>query len=218
MTCLWGELYLRSSLCLRRDMDDERELQRRMQRVSGLVQEIEQFTDPAARAKAKELMQAVMDLHSSGLERVMEIVFNSGEPGARIIAEMSKDPLVSSLLVLYGLHPDELATRVTRAIESLGRDLRVQSCNLELLDIHGSEVRVRITPGPHTCGSTSRQLRTTVEDAICGAAPDVTSLVIEGLDGQAASGFVSLDKLLASPASTGLTMSYSPAVRRDGAD
>lgn len=182
-------------------MDQDKELQRRMQRIGGLVHEIEELTDPAAQAKAKELMQAVMELHGSGLERVMEIIFQAGEPGMRIIGELGNDPLVSSLLVLYGLHPDDLATRVTRAIESLSWELRAQSCEVELLGINGSEVRVRVSTGPHTCGSTAKQLRTTVEDAICAVAPDVTALVVEGLDGRSASGFVALDKLMASPAS-----------------
>lgn len=209
--CLHSRPYLWGS------MDDDKDLQRRMQRIGTLVQEIEEFTDPAARAKAKELMQAVMDLHGSGLERALEIIFNAGEPGMRIIDDLGSDPLVSSLLVLYGLHPDDLATRVGKAVEALGRDLRPQGCAVELLGIDGNSVRVRMAPGPHTCGSTARQLRAKAEEAICAAAPDVISIVIEGLDGQSASGFVSLDKLLETPASSGLVTGYSPAVRRDGA-
>lgn len=199
-------------------MDEDKDFQRRMKRIGALVQEIEEFSDSVARAKAKELMQAVMDLHGSGLERVMEIIFQAGEPGAHIINDLGNDPLVSSLLVLYGLHPDDLGTRVNKVVESLNRDLQKQSCAVELLDISGNDVRVRATPGPHTCGSTAKQLRTTVEEAIYGAAPDVVSLVVEGLDGQAASGFVSVDRLMASPASPAKMTSYSPAVRRDGAD
>ena len=39
------------------------------------------FADPEARASAKALVQLVLDLHAAGLERVMEIVAKSGEPG-----------------------------------------------------------------------------------------------------------------------------------------
>ena len=45
---------------------------------------LETIADPAARAATKELVQLLMDMHGAGLERVMEIVFQSGEPGVRI--------------------------------------------------------------------------------------------------------------------------------------
>lgn len=198
---------------------DDKELQRRTQRIGALVQEIEEFSDPVARAKAKELIQAVMDLHGSGLEQVMEIIFRAGEPGTRIIDDLGNDPLVSSLLVLYGLHPQELATRVDRAIDCLNAQLRAQSCKVDLVSISSGDVRVRVAAGPHTCGSSSRQLQATVEEVIRGAAPDLSSLAIDGLDGLAASGFVSLDKLLASPPSPGvMSRCSSTAARGDSAD
>lgn len=194
-------------------MADDKQVQHRIQRIGGLVHEIEEFADPASRAKAKELMQSVMDLHGNGLERVMEIIFQAGDPGIRIIDELGRDPLVGSLLVLYGMHPETLESRVTRAVEALAVELHKKSCSVELLRINAGEVRMRVSTGPHTCGSTTSQLRSQVEEAIYGAAPDVASLIVEGLDGQPANGFVSLDKLLASPAAPGLV-----ATGTDGAD
>jgi hypothetical protein len=50
----------------------------------------------------------------------------------------------------------------------------------------------------HSCGSTSQTIQVTVEEAIYEAAPDLTSLVVEGLEEPADSGFISVEKLLGS--------------------
>ena len=105
--------------------------------------------------------------------------------------------MVSSLLVLYGLHPDSLETRVNSAVKQLAPKLQRDGATVQLLGIEDGAVRVRVTPGEHACGSTTKALQAAVEDAIYEAAPDVASLSVEGLDGKPASGFVPLDRLMA---------------------
>jgi uncharacterized protein (UPF0210 family) len=100
------------------------------------------------------------------------------------------------LLVLHGLHPDDFETRVTSAVERLSLRLRKQDVEVELLQVSEAAVRVRVAPSAHACGSTTSALRTSVEEAIYEAAPEVGSLAIEGLEEKSASGFVSLDALV----------------------
>ena len=100
-------------------MGDDKEFQKRVQKIGRLVHDLETIADPASRAAAKELVQLLMDLHGAGLERILEIVFQSGESGRSVIDELGQDPLVSSLLVLYGLHPDDLQTRVERKLKQI---------------------------------------------------------------------------------------------------
>ena len=114
-----------------------------------------------------------------------------------LIEKLGRDPMVSSLLVLYGLHPDSLETRVNEAVERLAPKLQRDGAVVQLLGIEDGAVRIRVTPGEHACGSTSKALQATVEDAIYEAAPDIASLSVEGLEGKPASGFVSLDQLAA---------------------
>ncbi len=116
----------------------------------------------------------------------------------KLIDQLGRDPMVSSLLVLYGLHPEHLETRVAKAVERLEPKLRRDGALIQLLGIEDGAVRIRVTPGAHACGSTTKTLQSTVEDAIYEAAPDLASLTIEGLDGQPANGFVSLDQLTGS--------------------
>ena len=176
-------------------MADDKDFRERVQRIGGIVQEIEAIADPATRATAKVLIQSLMDLHSAAIERTMEIVAGAGEPGLALIDQLGRDPMVSSVLVLYGLHPEELDSRVQKAIEKVKPQLRKQGAEVEVLELHEGVVRLRVQTGDHTCGSTAKTVRATLEGAIYDAAPDLNLLTLEGLDGQVASGFVALDKI-----------------------
>jgi Fe-S cluster biogenesis protein NfuA len=197
---------------------NEKDFQNQVQRIAVLVREIEDIADPALRATTKALVQLLMELHGNGLERMMEIAFQTGEPGARIIEECGRDSLVSSLLVLYGLHPDDLPTRVTRALDRIRPSLRKQGSEVTLLAIDDEVVRVRIEAGAHTCGSTVKTLQSTVEEALYEAAPDMTSLLIEGLDREPASGFVALETLMAGHVPVPVEANRGAVPRVEGAD
>lgn len=177
-------------------MVNEKDFRERVQQMAELAADLERISDDKIRASAKELVHLLMELHGAGLERIMETVFAAGEAGVAMIDKLSLEPLVSSLLVLHGLHPDDFETRVTSAVERLRLRLRKQDVEVELLQVSEAAVRVRVAPSAHACGSTTSTLRTSVEEAIYEAAPEVGSLVIEGLEEKSASGFVSLDALV----------------------
>ena len=176
-------------------MTDDRDFKDDMERIGGLVQEIESIADPAVRATTKDLVQSLMDLHGAALEKALDIVAQAGDPGMNIIERLGRDSLVSSLLVLYGLHPEDLETRVLKAVEKIRPQLRKQGCEVELLGASNGAIRLKVETGSHTCGSTAKTVQATLEAAIYDAAPDMTSFVIEGLEEKPASGFVALDKL-----------------------
>ncbi|MGC1448429.1 MAG: hypothetical protein WA830_00190 [Candidatus Sulfotelmatobacter sp.] len=177
-------------------MVDEKDFQRRVQKIGGLVQDLETIADPASQSAAKQLVQLLMDLHGTGLERMLEIVFQSGDSGSRVIDELGQDPLVSSLLILYGLHPDELQVRVERKLQQIGSKLHKMGAEAKLVSVSRGDIRLRVRVDGHACGSTSRSVQATVEEAIYEAAPDLTSLVVEGLEEPADSGFIAVEKLL----------------------
>jgi hypothetical protein len=174
---------------------DDKNFQQRMQKIGDLVRELESIADPAARAAAKGLLQSLMDLHGAGLERTLEIVFNSGSAGAQLVDELGRDPLVSSLLILHGIHPLDIETRVREKLQQIRSKLFKMAAEASLISINGNDIRVQIRIEGHACGSTARTVQTTVEDAIYEAAPDLTSLVIEGLEEPVSSNFVAITQL-----------------------
>jgi Fe-S cluster biogenesis protein NfuA len=177
-------------------MADDKDFQLKVQRIAELVGELENIADPEARASAKALVQLLLDLHGAGLERVMEIVAKNDESGQRTIDDLGRDPLVSSLLVLYGLHPLDVESRVAQAVERVRPHVRKGGGELDLLGIEAGVVRLQLQVTGHGCGSTGKTLKKLVEDALYEAAPDMNRLIIEGLEEPAgSSGFVPLGKL-----------------------
>jgi len=77
-------------------------------RIEELVHRAESVEDQKLRSIAVDLLRAVLDFHAAGLERVMEIAAGSGPAGKEIIDRMAADDLAGSLLLLHGLHPDDL--------------------------------------------------------------------------------------------------------------
>jgi Fe-S cluster biogenesis protein NfuA len=171
---------------------EEKEFQQRIQKIEALVHKIERLHDADARASALELFQLVMDLHGAGVERMMDIVFEAGEPGRAIIDNLAQDELVGSLLLLYGLHPLDLETRVIQALEKMRPFLRSHGGGVELLAINDGAVRLRLEGGSQGCGSSAQTLKLALEEAIYDAAPDITGLEIEGAERTFSSGLVQL--------------------------
>ena len=191
------------------------DFQKRIQKIGELVQDMETIADPAARTAAKDLVRLLMDLHGTGLERILEIVFQSGDGGARLIEQLGEDSLVSSLLVLYGLHPDDLQTRVERKLAQIRSKLFKMGVEATLTSISGSEIRLRVRIEAQVCGSTRGTVKSAVEEAMYEAAPDLTALVLEGLEEPAATGFVAIGQLLGSS----VTPAEQPAaLNSDGMD
>jgi len=136
-------------------------------------------------------------MHGAGLERVLEIVSGSGQAGEEIIRKCGRDELVSGLLLLYGLHPDDLRTRVIRAIEQLHGFLESHSANAELAGIgDDGTITMHLNVKPGGCGSSAGSVKATVEAAIQNAAPDAAAILIEETGaGLHAAGFVSIAQL-----------------------
>src|SRR5271168_4200989 len=74
-------------------MSVTQEFQDRMARIEGLVQKLEAGADPASRSTARELIQCLMELHGTGIERMLEIVAGGSDAAAGLIDSMGRDEL-----------------------------------------------------------------------------------------------------------------------------
>jgi Fe-S cluster biogenesis protein NfuA len=179
-------------------MPKSSEVQSMLRSIEALVHQIEEASDPAQAAATKELVQRLMELHGAALERMLEIVNESAPSGAPIIEALGRDDLVRSLLLLYGLHPDTLETRVMQALEETRPYLKSRGGNAVLVGVDDSgTVTLRLDGGCNSCSSSPAALKQAVEDAIYDAAPDVAAILVEGVieDHASAMAFVPLSQL-----------------------
>ncbi|HSL00389.1 MAG TPA: NifU family protein [Rubrobacteraceae bacterium] len=159
---------------------DEAGLQERVARVETLLGEIEALEDPNARATAAEMVQVLLELYGEGLARVMEVVAE-GEERERAFAAFAEDELISHLLLLHGLHPLDVQTRVLRALEEVSPYLRSHGGGVELLGIEGGVARVRLQGSCDGCPSSAVTLKLAIEEAVQKAAPDLEGIEAEGV-------------------------------------
>ncbi len=189
-------------------MAQDKELQKRMQRIGEMVEQLESAADPNARAMAKELLESLMALHGAALERILQHASEAGESGEALIRKCGRDDLVSGVLLLYGLHPENLHTRVTRALEKSQRSMESHGASAELISVSDDGVvTLRLHVKPNGCGSTAASLKTNLEAAIQDAAPDAMSIVVEETGaGLTQSGFVSVAQLQSGQGLPGLSL------------
>ena len=181
--------------------------QKQIQRIGSLVGEIESASDPGMRALARELLESLMALHGAALERMLGLATEAGEPGETLIRKCGSDELVSSVLLLYGLHPESVHTRITRALEKSRPFLESHSANAELVSIQeDGTVTVRLEPRANGgCGSAGASVKSTLEATLQNAAPDASSIVVEEAGALLTqSGFVSVAQLSNSTSRTPL--------------
>ncbi|MDN4642973.1 NifU family protein [Arthrobacter sp. PsM3] len=132
-----------------------------------------------ARGRAEELLRQVTELYGSGLARILEILGDRGQLDGGTLDALTADELVSSLLVIHGLHPQDVETRVRAALESVRPYLGSHGGNVELLDVSPEGVvRLRLLGTCQGCPSSSVTLKFAVEEAIETAAPEVTAIEV----------------------------------------
>jgi hypothetical protein len=135
-----------------------------VEQLDAIMKHVESSADPKLRSQAAEFVEAVMTLHGEALERIVQIAQSDPPTLARLL----DDDLISSLLVLYDLHPHDMESRVRATLTKL----RARGVKAELIDTGGGDVCIKLAGG---CGS-PKEL---IEEAVYQAAPDLASLRIE---------------------------------------
>lgn len=179
---------------------EERELQKRLAHVDTLVGELERLPDLASRALVEELLSTVLDLHGEALSRMLDVLGPRGEPAAdQLLERMAADDVIRGVLLLHGLHPLDLRSRVEGALESVRPYMRSHGGGVELLDVIGDTVRIRLEGHCKTCPSSTVTLKLAVEKAIYEAAPDVATIEVVEPPGAPAQGPPQIAGLVALP-------------------
>jgi Fe-S cluster biogenesis protein NfuA len=150
----------------------------RMAQVENLIGQTERFADPTARAVTRDLVAALLELHGAGLARVLDVLSGSGDIGRSVMQAFLADGLISSLLLLHGLHPVDLESRVRMAIDAVRPALKGHGGGVELLGVEDGIIRLRLEGNCNGCPSSSQTLRNLIEAALDESAPDRAGLEV----------------------------------------
>jgi Fe-S cluster biogenesis protein NfuA/nitrite reductase/ring-hydroxylating ferredoxin subunit len=150
---------------------DDREARERVARVEALLEEVEALPDPRARERSTEFVGVLLDLYGEGLARLVERLPDR--------ATLVDDELVSHLLLVHGIHPEPVETRVLGALDEVRPYLESHGGNVELIGIEEGVVQLRMQGSCSGCPSSAMTLKLAIEDAIHKHAPDVEDIRAE---------------------------------------
>ena len=152
-----------------------------LRRLNALLADAASIADQTAHATATTAIQALLEFHGNGLERVLDVVRAAGKAGAGIIGELAEDELVGPLLLLHGLHPSSQLERVRRALDMVRPRLAAEGLCVELLSVNDGVVVLRLSGRGAGLRASAVAPRYAVEQAILAVAPDVTAIEFEGV-------------------------------------
>lgn len=151
---------------------------------------------PVARERAEELVRLVVDLYGAGLERLLEIAYDAGALDDGLLAGLAADDLVSSLLLVHGLHPYPVEDRVRRALDDVRPYLGSHGGDVRLLEVTDEGVvHLELLGSCDGCASSAVTLELAVDDAVRAAAPEVVAIEVRQTAPPAASGVIPVESL-----------------------
>ncbi|MET9283962.1 NifU family protein [Nocardia beijingensis] len=141
-----------------------------------------------ARERAEQLVRELVGLYGAALTRVIELLDDAA------VERLARDDLVASLLLVHGLHPHDVTTRVANALDSVRPYLGSHGGDVHLVDIADGVVRLELAGSCKSCPSSSVTLELAVEDAVRAAAPEIESIEVVAAATESA-GVISADSL-----------------------
>lgn len=164
----------------RGDQDKLRDLS---ERIEPLLEEVRSMASPPVWERVEEIVRSVVHLYGEGLKRIDEIAAADGIAGERLRAQLAADDLVSSLLILHGLHPKDFETRVREALERVRPYLGSHGGDVEIveLSLDTGLVRLRMKGSCDGCPSSLLTVKLAVETAIRESAPEASTIEVEGV-------------------------------------
>jgi len=170
-------------------MESETDPQEVGQRIEQLLGELSAHAEPTITEMSEELVRLLMGMYGAGLERIVALLAGAGPQGQPMLDALVEDDLVSSLLVLHDLHPEDTMARVTRALETVRPYLGSHAGGVELLGVDeeptGAVVNLRLKGSCDGCPSSAMTVKMAIEKAIVEACPEVIRVDVEGMTDEA---------------------------------
>jgi Fe-S cluster biogenesis protein NfuA/nitrite reductase/ring-hydroxylating ferredoxin subunit len=151
-------------------------------RIEVLLGELRSQASPEVGAKIEEVVGLLVELYGAGLERILEVVNEDAEAAAPLLKRFTDDKFIESLLVLHGIHPVDVDTRIEAALDQARPYLGSHAGGVEYLGVDENGVaHLKLEGSCHGCPSSTVTVKLTLEQAIAEAAPEVIRVEVEGV-------------------------------------
>ena len=151
-------------------------------RIEVLLGELRQEAPPQVGGKVEEVIGLLVELYGAGLERILEVVNEDADTAGPLLKRFTDDKFIESLLVLHGIHPVDVDTRIEAALDQARPYLGSHAGGVEYLGVDDDGVaHLKLEGSCHGCPSSTVTVKLTLEQAIAEAAPEVIRVQVEGV-------------------------------------
>lgn len=147
----------------------------RARRIDAATHAIERITDESDRATARELADAVTDLHESVLRSIVQRL-RADDRGRELLYDLVDDPEVYAAFVKSGIVKPSLAMRAVQVLDGVRPYLTSHNGDVELVAIEGGTAIVRLLGACQGCGSSTETLRDSVARALLDNLPELSEV------------------------------------------
>src|ERR1700716_3828309 len=151
-------------------------------RIEVLLGDLRSMASPEVGGKVEEVIGLLVELYGAGLERILEVVNEDADTAGPLLKRFTDDKFIESLLVLHGIHPVDVDTRIEAALDQarpyLGSPPRGGA---ELGGADDGGGHLKLGGSCHGCPSSTVTVKLTLEQAIAEAAPEVIRVQVEGV-------------------------------------
>ena len=148
--------------------------------MQELIARIDVLPDRNARELLQECLQEVLAFYGIGLDRVLEVT-RSAPGGEEAYDRLVHDSIVRGMLLIHGLHPVPLETRLREALEKVRPYMQSHGGNVEFLSLDNDTARLRLAGHCKSCPSSAVTLELALKQAIEEACPDLLGFDCEGV-------------------------------------
>lgn len=155
------------------------EFQQLLEWIGQGVDHMDHIPDERTREEVFALLEGIDLLHRRGLARLLEQVETLGGDG--LLERVVRDPVVASLLELYGLPDEDERPQVERVLETVRPYIESHGGHLDLLSVEDGQVTVRLSGSCQGCPGSAVTLRRVVEEALRSGFPGFRALIDDTL-------------------------------------
>ncbi len=144
----------------------------RAKRIDAATHAIERLTESADRDTARELADAIEDLHESVLRTIVGSL-RADPRGRELLYELVDDPEVYAAFVKAEIVKPSLAMRAIQVLDGVRPYLTSHNGDVELVKIDEGVAYVRLLGACVGCGSSTETLRDSVATALLENLPEL---------------------------------------------
>jgi Fe-S cluster biogenesis protein NfuA len=157
---------------------EDREVRQLVAQTDALLNKVEALEDGEAKSLALETIQLLFELYGEGLARMLSQAVRSDTTA--LLDGYKQDDLISHLLLMHELHPDDTETRVQQGLDEVRPYMESHGGNVELLSVESGVAHLRLVGSCHGCAASSITMKLAVEKAVHKYAPELLAIEAEG--------------------------------------